>query len=203
MNIPSVIMLIVVAFFPAILPISGHALTPGQVFDRVKDAVVVVKTLDTKGQVKAQGSGVLISSGRVATNCHFIKDGTFYQVGRGEQFVSASLYVEDVEKDICLLDAKGIEGKPAQLGKAADLKVGDPVYAVGAPKGLELSLPTVLWRSSGAVRLPSFRPRLPSLPVRAAGAVRWRRAACRPDNSLCGRRAEPQFRHARGVDRRG
>jgi S1-C subfamily serine protease len=57
-------------------------------------------------------------------------------VGRGERLVSATLYVEDSDKDICLLDAKGIEGKPAQLGKAADLKVGDPVYAVGAPKGL-------------------------------------------------------------------
>ena len=93
-----------------------------------------------RGQVKVQGSGVLISSDRVATNCHVIEDGVFYQVGRGEQFVSATLYAEDGNKDICLLDAKGIEGKPAQLGKAADLKVGDPVYAVGAPKGLELSL---------------------------------------------------------------
>ena len=35
---------------------------------------------------------------------------------------------------------KALTGKPAQLGKAAGLKVGDPVYAVGAPKGLELSL---------------------------------------------------------------
>ena len=52
----------------------------------------------------------------------------------------ATLYAEDGDKDICLLDAKGITGKPAQLGKAASLKVGDPVYAVGAPKGLELSL---------------------------------------------------------------
>jgi len=43
-------------------------------------------------------------------------------------------------KDICLLDAKGITGKPAQLGEAVSLKVGDSVYAVGAPQGLELSL---------------------------------------------------------------
>jgi tetratricopeptide (TPR) repeat protein len=61
-------------------------------------------------------------------------------VGRGKHLVAATLYAEDSDKDICLLDAKGIQGKPAQLGKAAALKVGDPVYAVGAPKGLELSL---------------------------------------------------------------
>ena len=55
-------------------------------------------------------------------------------------FISATLYAEDGDKDICLLDANGIQGKPALLGKAAGLKVGNPVYAVGAPQGLELSL---------------------------------------------------------------
>jgi len=139
-NIPEAIRLIGAIFFLTILPVPGYTLTPGQVFDKVKDAVVVVKTLDAWGKVKGQGSGVLLSSGRVATNCHVIKGGASYQVGRGKQFVSATLYAEDGDKDICLLDARGIEGKPAQLGKAAGLKVGDPVYAVGAPKGLELSL---------------------------------------------------------------
>ena len=140
MNIPSVARLIGAAFFLSILPASVHALPPGQVFDKVKDAVVVVKTLDAKGEVKAQGSGVLVSSGRVATNCHVVEGGASYQVGRGEQFVPATLYAEDGDKDICLLDAEGIQGQPAQLGKAAGLKVGDSVYAVGAPYGLELSL---------------------------------------------------------------
>jgi Flp pilus assembly protein TadD len=140
MNIPPVIKLICAVFFLTILAVPGYALTPGQVFDKVEDSVVVVKTLDASGKVKVQGSGVLISSGRVATNCHVVGGGASYLVGRGKQLVSATLYAEDGDKDICLLDVKGIEGKPAQLGKAAGLKVGDPVYAVGAPKGLELSL---------------------------------------------------------------
>jgi tetratricopeptide (TPR) repeat protein len=122
------------------LPVHGHALTPTQVFDKVKNAVVVVKTLDVQDKVKAQGSGVILSSGRVATNCHVVEDGVSYRVGRGDQLVSATLYAEDADKDICILNAKGLAGKPAQLGKATDLKVGDPVYAVGAPQGLELSL---------------------------------------------------------------
>jgi len=88
----------------------GHALTPGQVFDKVKDSVVVVKTLDAKGKVKGQGSGVLLSSGRVATNCHVVKGGASFQVGKGKQLVSATLYAEDGDKDICLLDAKGLKG---------------------------------------------------------------------------------------------
>jgi cytochrome c-type biogenesis protein CcmH/NrfG len=134
------IRLICVAFFFTIFSVPGHALTPTQVFDKVRDTVVVVKTLDTEGKLKAQGSGVLVLSGRVATNCHVVEGGISYRVGRGDRLVSATLYAEDADKDICILTAKGVAGKSAQLGKATNLKVGDPVYAVGAPKGLELSL---------------------------------------------------------------
>ncbi|MDP2984689.1 MAG: tetratricopeptide repeat-containing serine protease family protein [Candidatus Latescibacter sp.] len=140
MNIPSVLKLIVAMFFIATLPAKVHALTPEQVFDKVKDSIVVVKTLDAQGKVKSQGSGVLLPSGKIATNSHVVEGGSSYQVGRGKQFVSATIYAVDSDKDICLLDAKSITGKPAQLGKAASLKVGVPVYAVGAPMGLELSL---------------------------------------------------------------
>lgn len=140
MHMPSVLKLIVAVVFLSTLPAKVHALTPDQVFDKVKDSVVVVKTLDTQGKVKGQGSGVLIPSGKIATNCHVVEGGASYQVGRVKRFVPATLYAEDGDKDICLLDAKGITGKPAELGKAANLKVGFPVYAVGAPRGLELSL---------------------------------------------------------------
>jgi tetratricopeptide (TPR) repeat protein len=135
-----VIRVIGVGVFVALLLGQAHALTPGQVFNKVKDAVVVVKILDTQGRLISQGSGVLIAPGRVATNCHVVEGGASYQVSRGEQSVAATLYAEDGEKDICLLDAKGIRGESAQLGNTASLKVGDPVYAVGAPRGLELSL---------------------------------------------------------------
>jgi S1-C subfamily serine protease len=134
------IRLISAVCFRAILPGSGRALTPAQIFDKVKDGVVVVKTVDARGKVIGQGSGVILSSDRVATICLVTEGGASYQVGRDTQVVPATLYAQDGDKDICLLDAKGIQGKPAQLGKAARLKKGDPVYAVGAPQGLELSL---------------------------------------------------------------
>jgi cytochrome c-type biogenesis protein CcmH/NrfG len=130
----------VVVFFLAILPAQVSALDPSQVFVKVKDSIVVVKTLDVQGKVITQGSGVILPSGKIVTNCHVVDGGSSYQVGHGDQFVTANLYAEDKNKDICLLDAKGISGSPAQLGKAASLTVGDPVYVVGAPMGLELSL---------------------------------------------------------------
>ncbi len=100
----------------------------------------MVKILDAQGNVTAQGSGVILSSGRVATNCRVVERGASYQVVRDTQIIPATLYAEDGDKDICLLDAEGLQGRPAQLGKAARLEVGDPVYAVGAPQGLEPAL---------------------------------------------------------------
>lgn len=134
------ILMRIVIFFLTILPIQAHALTPGQVFKKVKNAVVVVKTFDNEGKQKRPGSGVLISSGKIATNCHIVAGGASYEVGRGKQVFAATLYAEDGDKDICILNAKGLKGKTAKFGKAESLKAGDPVYAVGAPKGLELSL---------------------------------------------------------------
>lgn len=119
---------------------ASQALTPSQVFEVVKDSVIVVRVLDSNGKEIAMGSGVMLPSGKIATNCHVIKDGQGFQVGRSKQFVNATIYAGDGDKDICLLDGKDIGGKPATLGNSASLKVGDAVYAVGAPRGLELSL---------------------------------------------------------------
>lgn len=140
MSILSILKVIIAGCFILVLPSQVYALTPDQVFDKVKDSVVVVKTLDAQGNVRSQGSGVLLPSLLIATNCHVVNGGASYQIGQGKELVPATLFAEDVDKDICLLNAKGYSGKPTQLGNTENLKVGAPVYAVGAPQGLELSL---------------------------------------------------------------
>ena len=122
------------------LPSIAFAMTPGQVYERVKDSVVVVKTYDQQGKPVGHGSGVVLPSGDIITNFHVVKAGVRYTVGRGKHTVPATLKAGDPDKDLCLLTAPGLVAEPARLGKAARLKVGDAVYAVGAPQGLELSL---------------------------------------------------------------
>jgi len=121
-------------------PQSALALTASQVYEQVKDSVVVVKTYDHKGQQVGLGSGVMLPSGDIITNYHVAKAGVRYTVGRGTKSTTATLKAADPDKDLCLLTASGLAAKPARLGQAARLKVGEPVYAVGAPQGLELSL---------------------------------------------------------------
>jgi len=121
-------------------PKSALALTASQVYEQVKDSVVVVKAYDQKGRQVGLASGVMLPSGDIITNYHVVKSGVRYTVGRDKQATPATLKAGDPDKDLCLLTAPGLVAEPARLGKTARLKVGDPVYAVGAPQGLELSL---------------------------------------------------------------
>ena len=123
-----------------IAPLVAWGQAASTVFERVKDSVFVVKTFDSRGAQRGLASAVLLPSGKFVTNYHAVKEGSTYKVGRDEHFVTATYIAGDSKKDVCLLDAPGLTGKPVVLGKAADLKVGQPVYAVGAPKGLELSI---------------------------------------------------------------
>jgi Flp pilus assembly protein TadD len=124
----------------AALPQSALALTASQVYEQVKDSVVVVKAYDQQGKPAGLGSGVMLPSGDIITNYHVVQAGVRYTAGQGKQGVPATLKAGDPDKDLCLLTAPGLTAKPARLGRAAILKVGEPVYAVGAPQGLELSL---------------------------------------------------------------
>lgn len=123
-----------------IAPSATYALTPSQVFEKAQDSIVVVYTYDAKEKKIAQGSGVLISTTRIATNCHVLEDGTSFEVVHNGLPFPVKVYAGDSVKDICLLDSKNTIGNPAILGSATNLKVGEPVYAIGAPKGMELSL---------------------------------------------------------------
>ena len=115
-------------------------LTPSQLFEKVRTSVVVVKTLDTKGNAISQGSGVKLPSGRIVTNFHVVKGGASFLVGQNDKFVPAFIKVADAQKDLCLLEAPGLKAPAVVMGRASGLKVGAVVYAVGAPEGLELSL---------------------------------------------------------------
>ena len=137
MAAPKIILAIALA---AWLPSLALAMTPSEVYDSVKDSVVVVKVYDRQGKQTGLASGVMLPSGDIVTNYHVVKAGVRYTVGRGKQATPATLKAGDPDIDLGLLTAPGLEAIPARLGKAGELKVGEPVYAVGVPEGLELSL---------------------------------------------------------------
>ncbi len=130
------LVLIAALLWPAVA-LGGGA---SEVFQKVKDAIVVVKALDREGQEVSQGSGVVLPSGEVVTNYHVVEQGVRFQVVAKGQAVSAVVVAKRADRDLALLLAPGLDARPAQLGRAGGLKVGQRVFAVGAPYGLELSI---------------------------------------------------------------
>ncbi len=95
----------------------------------------------------AQGSGVIIRPNVVATNCHVVEDGADIAVYKAENRRartdaphSARLRHANKERDLCLLDVSELWGVSAQLRGAKSLSIGEAVYAIGAPRGLDYSL---------------------------------------------------------------
>lgn len=117
----------------------------------------------------ASGSGVVVpsrseSGNLVATNCHLTDksgDGIFL-VRHGESSGIGFMKGRDAERDLCLINTLfpdglgentgssikvGKDGKviykklpTVRIASSQWLEVGDPVYAIGAPQGLELTL---------------------------------------------------------------
>jgi TonB family protein len=105
-----------------------------------QNSIVVIHSLNQDGKIIKQGSGVILSSDFVATNCHVIQDGNSIKIGKDGHYMPASLSAGNIEKDICVISVKNIKGKGVVFGKTSQLKIGETIYAIGAPQGLELSL---------------------------------------------------------------
>ena len=120
---------------------SGGVSTAEKVFENAWRSVVIVTTDD------AQGSGVIVRPNVVATNCHVVDDGGEIIVYKSDNRradtdtpFAATIRRANAEDDFCLLDVSGLWGVPATVRRYDTLKVGEAVYGLGAPKGLDLSL---------------------------------------------------------------
>lgn len=108
------------------------------VFARVAPSVVVVRA-DAKNH-QAQGSGVVISSDEVITNHHVIDGATAVSVRQGSRVIPASLLAVDPKRDLALLRVPGLDRPKVAMRPSYTAKVGERVYCVSAPRGLELTL---------------------------------------------------------------
>ena len=112
-----------------------------RVFENTWRSVVVVTNGD------GQGSGVIIRPNIVATNCHVVDEGGTIAVYKSDNrradtdtAFSATIRHSDTDKDFCLLNVDGLWGISATVRKYDTMKIGETVYALGAPKGLDLSI---------------------------------------------------------------
>lgn len=126
------------AFWAVALP--AAALSPSELFDKVSPSVWVVRTYDAGERPLGQGSAVVIGNGKLVTNCHVLAKAKMVSVRRRNVSYEASLEHADTARDLCLLGVEGFAAPAVAVGKASELKVGQKVFAIGNPKGLEATL---------------------------------------------------------------
>jgi S1-C subfamily serine protease len=122
------------------------------VYESVNQSVVNITTRAYRSDLlfmevtptEGSGSGsVLDKNGHILTNFHVVEGAQQIQVtlANGESY-SAGLVGQDPSNDIAVLriDAPAEELKPIVLGDSSQLKVGQKIYAIGNPFGLERTL---------------------------------------------------------------
>lgn len=76
----------------------------------------------------------------LVTNYHVVKDGVSFRVRHGEKVWPAGVVTFDASHDLAELKIKGLKAPAVTIRKSSTLLVGEPVYAIGAPEGLELTI---------------------------------------------------------------
>ncbi len=117
--------------------------TAKNVYDDAKDAVAYISAQTDQGT--ATGSGFVVSSdGKIITNEHVVDGATSVTVklGTSGKEQTAQVLGADASKDLALLkvDAGSTTLHALSFGDSSNLQVGDNVYAIGNPYGLDHTL---------------------------------------------------------------
>ncbi len=122
----------------------GDALTAQQIYQKVNPSTVTVVAELSRGA--AIGTGVIMTEdGYILTNAHVIAGSKSCCVALADGSIyDAALVGYDTEQDLAVIKALDTDGRAAQglpaaeFGDSDTLSVGDPVYAIGNPLGVEL-----------------------------------------------------------------
>lgn len=120
-------------------PVARGPMTAEDIFSTVSNSVARIQTFDPAGSMIAQGSGVATGSTVVITNCHVVAGAQRISVKVGGNVLDGVVQIADKELDLCSLRVAGLYSTPVTVA-TGEVRVGQHVYAIGAPQGLELTL---------------------------------------------------------------
>src|SRR3989442_9463304 len=116
-----------------------RVLTAREIAQSTLPSVVVLVTEDKYGEPFALGTGFFVNDGLIATNYHVVKDaGAIYAkaIGQSDIYQAFTIRTDEAE-DLALLRSGGHRTPGLPLGDSRQVAVGDTVYVIGNPEGLE------------------------------------------------------------------
>jgi tetratricopeptide (TPR) repeat protein len=130
----SILFFLVLLFVPVLC--RGDA---DRIYRESSPAVVVVVAIDSEGRPISQGSGFIVrEDGAVVTNYHVINMAADVKVKIGQKVrdIEGLLHV-DPENDLAILKLEGTGYPKVRVGDASKLQIGEKIYVIGSPQGLE------------------------------------------------------------------
>jgi len=108
-------------------------------------SVVVLIMSDANGQPISLGTGFFVRPGVVATNVHVIAGasaGIAKVVGERQTFTVSGIVGSDSSRDLALLSIPGAAANPLHIAGSDAVSVGDEIFVIGNPQGMEGTLST-------------------------------------------------------------
>jgi S1-C subfamily serine protease len=131
---------IIAALVPFLAAQRPHQPTPSEIFNNAKRSVVLILGAGQEGI--EQGSGFIQGQDQVVTNFHVVEaqEQLYVKFADGDIALVKSVAQGDKNIDLAILEVPTGSRPPLPMGDELALHEGDSVLALGAPRGLELTL---------------------------------------------------------------
>ena len=119
---------------------SANAQTAQAIATKAFSSTVLLVMEDANGQPLSLGSGLFVGAGEIASNLHVVEGavrGYAKLVGQNTKHDLEGITAVDSNRDLVVLKIAATGSPGLLLGNSDAVQVGEPVYAVGNPQGLE------------------------------------------------------------------
>jgi len=119
---------------------SAHAQTAQEIAKKAFGSTVLLVMEDANGQPLSLGSGFFVRDGEIASNLHVVEGaarGYAKLVGQKTKYDIQGITAVDPERDLVVLKISAAGSPVLSFGSSDAVQVGESVYAVGNPQGLE------------------------------------------------------------------
>jgi hypothetical protein len=119
---------------------STYAQTAQEIAKKAFSSTVLLVMEDANAQPLSFGSGFFVRDGEIASNLHGVEGaarGYVKLVGQKTKYDLEGVIAVDPNRDLVVLKISAAGSPTLALGSSDTVEVGEPVYAVGNPQGLE------------------------------------------------------------------
>jgi S1-C subfamily serine protease/sugar lactone lactonase YvrE len=118
-------------------------LSAAEVFKRTTPGIVAIDCLGPNAIKIGTASGFLVSdNGKIVTNFHVIQQcaSLMVRLSNGDTYDATYVNEVDPRKDLAIIRIKAASLTPLVLGESNDIEVGQTIFSIGNPNGLQNTL---------------------------------------------------------------